>query len=346
MNDIFSLAQNYQFGQLHFKLCQKTGMRAIIAIHNLTRGPALGGCRFIEYTDTDSAIMDAMRLAQGMSYKAAMANLPLGGGKAVIIKPKAPFSREEYMLSFGEFVESLQGQYITGIDSGSELSDMDLVSTKTHFLASRSHDYGDPCPNTAKGVMEGIRAACLFKLGKQNLHGLHMALQGLGHVGLSVAKQLQAEGVRLTVADIDESKYHQLKEVTISNVEDILTTDCDVLVPCALGALLHKSSIPRLNCQAIAGAANNQLLDIEAAYELHARHILFTPDYILNAGGLIYAAGQYLKTPLDEINDQIKSIHSRLIDIFTIAQETNTPPSVLVDKLAMEKMGLGHAKTF
>jgi leucine dehydrogenase len=339
MNNIFSLAQQHQFGKIHFKLCQKTGMRAIIAIHNTKRGPALGGCRFIEYHSDENALIDALRLAQGMSYKAAMADLPLGGGKSVIIKPKERFSRQDYMRSFGEFVESLHGEYITALDSGTELSDMDIIAEQTSFLASKTQDYGDPSPHTVEGVIEGIKAACKFHLNKTELNGLTMAIQGLGHVGHGVTVQLQALGVNCIVADTNPIATQSLKNVTVISTQDIHKVECDVFVPCALGGIINPDTIPELKCKIIAGAANNQLLDNSCAYELHQKNILFAPDYVINAGGLIFAAGRYLKTPDEEIQAQIKQIYHRLIDIFQISQQDNIPPSILVDRIAKEKIG-------
>ena len=340
MENIFSLAQQYQFGKIHFKQCQKTGMQAIIAIHNTKRGPALGGCRFIEYTSDENALVDALRLAQGMSYKAAMADLPLGGGKSVIIKPKGPFSRTDYMQSFGEFVESLGGEYITALDSGTELSDMDIISEQTSFLASKTTDYGDPSPHTVDGVIEGIKAACYFYFNKKDLTDLKMAIQGLGHVGRGITEKLQALAVQCFVPDTNPIAYQGLENVTFVSTHEIHQVECDVFVPCALGGIINAETIQQLRCKIIAGAANNQLLDTPCAYELHQRNILFAPDYVINAGGLIFAAGKYLKTPDAEIQAQIHQIYHRLIDIFTIAQENDVPPSIMVDRIAKEKIGV------
>ena len=337
MNNIFSLAEKYTFGKIHLKLCQKTGMQAIIAIHNTNRGPALGGCRFIEYASTEHAITDALKLAQGMSYKAAMADLPLGGGKAVIIKPNTNFSRPAYMQSFGEFVASLHGEYITALDSGTELSDMDIIAEKTNFIASKTHDFGDPSPHTVDGVIAGIKAACDFHLTKP-IHRLTMAIQGLGHVGRGVTEQLLALGVTCIVADINPHIQH-LHNVTVVPTSEIHKIECDVFVPCALGGIINSQTIPELKCKIIAGAANNQLLDQQCAQELHKKNILMAPDYVINAGGLIYAAGRYLKTSDELIQADIQQIYHRLMAIFTIAKQDNIAPTIIVDKIAKEKIG-------
>lgn len=340
MNDIFSLAQEYQFGKIHLKQCQTTGMQAIIAIHNTYRGPALGGCRFIEYPSSEQAIIDALRLAQGMSYKAAMADLPLGGGKSVIIKPKTQFSREDYMHSFGEFIESLHGEYITALDSGTRLEDMDIISEHTNYLASKTSDYGDPSPHTVDGVIEGIKAACAFKFKRTDLEGLVMAIQGLGHVGFGVTLKLQEMGVRCIVADINPLAVESLQDVTVVSSAEIHRQVCDVFVPCALGGIINPQSIHQLQCQIIAGAANNQLINTECADILFQKNILFVPDYVINSGGLIYAANKYFKVSDEIIDAQIKQIYHRLIDIFEISSHSNQAPSVMVDKIAKDKIGL------
>lgn len=337
MTDIFKLTSDYEYGEIHFKHCQKTGMKAIIAIHSTKRGPALGGCRFVPYGSSEDAIIDALKLGQGMSYKAAMANLPLGGGKAVIIKPKEAFSREEYMLSFGAFVESLQGRYITALDSGTELSDMDIIATQTHYIASRSEYYGDPSPHTVHGVMAGIRAACFVKFGQTSLKNLSFAIQGLGHVGHGIANLLHQEGAKLYLADINKDTATNVAEElhqTIVSPEDIHKVECDVFVPCALGGVINSNSINQLNCKVIAGAANNQLQNTDIAQALHQRQILYVPDYIINSGGLIYAAGKYLKHHDEKIEQDISAIYQRIVDISHKSINENIPPSLIVDHIA------------
>ena len=337
MTDIFQFTADYQFGEIYFKHCQQTGMKAIIAIHSTKRGPALGGCRFVSYPNTEKAIIDALRLGQGMSYKAAMANLPLGGGKAVIMKPNEPFSREEYMLSFGDFVESLNGRYITALDSGTELSDMDIISTRTSYLASRSEYYGDPSPHTVDGVIEGIKAACFVKFGTHDLSPLSFSVQGLGHVGFGVAEYLKNAGAKIYLADINPERANQVAEElnqTCVSPHEIHQVECDVFVPCALGGILNEKSIQEIQCKVIAGAANNQLMDESIAYQLHAKDILYVPDYIINAGGLVYAAGKYLKHSDEKISHGIKDIYQRVIDISHKSINENTPPSIIVDHIA------------
>jgi leucine dehydrogenase len=340
MTDIFKLTNDFQFGEIHFKQCQKTGMKAIIAIHNTKLGPSLGGLRFVHYENTEQAIIDALRLAQGMSYKAAMSNLPLGGGKAVIIKPNHDFSREDYMLSFGEFVESLNGRYITALDSGTELSDMEVIATKTDHLASSSY-YGDPSPHTVDGIIQGIKAACFVKFGSTQLKDFTCTVQGLGHVGYGVAKILTALGARLYVTDIDTSKAkkiaHELNQYYVAP-EEIYATHCDVFVPCALGGIINEQTLPQLSCKVIAGGANNQLSNLSIAHQLHQNNVLYVPDYIINAGGLIYASGRYFHQSAHHIEEQIQDIYQRVVDISLQSIEDNIPPSMIVDTLAKQKI--------
>ena len=340
MTDIFKLTNDFQFGEIHFKQCQKTGMRAIIAIHNTKLGPALGGLRFVHYENTEQAIMDALRLAQGMSYKAAMANLPLGGGKAVIIKPKHEFSRQDYMLSFGQFVESLNGRYITALDSGTELSDMEIISCTTHHLASSTY-YGDPSPHTVDGIIQGIKAACFVKFSSARLSELHMSVQGLGHVGYGIAKILTELGARLSITDINTDKAKQIaRELNQTYVEpdEIYAVQADVFVPCALGGIINQDTLPQLKCKIIAGGANNQLSDISIAYQLHEKNILYVPDYVINAGGLIFACGRYFHQSEQKIENQINDIYQRIVDISIQSIEENIPPSVIFDSLAKQKI--------
>lgn len=340
-DDFLEYAMNHGFGDLHFKVDPETGMKAMIAIHNTKLGPALGGCRFIEYPSTIAAINDAMRLARGMSFKAASVNLPLGGGKAVIIKPKNTFDRTAYMHQFGKFVNELNGRYITALDSGSLLSDMDIIGEHTTHVASLSKYNGDPSPFTAKGVFKGIEAAVAYKLGKDSVKGLHVAIQGLGHVGYLVAKYLHEAGAHLTVADISPAAVEQA--VTDFGAKSVSTdvihkVPCDVFAPCALGAIINDISLPQLQTTIIAGAANNQLAHTYHGQKLHERGILFAADYVINAGGLIYAASKYLHTPDAQVDAQINSIHTSLTEIFARSTRDNLPANQIADTLAQEKL--------
>ena len=340
-DDFLEYAMGHGFGDIHFKVDQQSGMKAMIAIHNTKLGPALGGCRFIEYPNTAAALQDAMRLARGMSYKAASVNLPLGGGKSVIMKPKGSFDRNAYMHQFGKFVNELNGRYITALDSGTVLSDMDIIAEHTDYVASLSKFNGDPSPSTAKGILRGIQAAVAFKLGKDNLKGIHVAIQGLGHVGYLLAQHLHELGATLTVADVSpaavELAITELGAKSVST-DQIHKVPCDVFAPCALGAIINDITIPQLQTAIIAGAANNQLAHTYHGKKLHDKGILFAADYVINAGGLIFAASKYLHTPEHQVNDQIDSIYTHLIEIFTRSAKDNLPTSEIADTLAQEKL--------
>jgi leucine dehydrogenase len=340
-DDFLEYALTHGFGDLHFKVDPETGMKAIIAIHSTKLGPALGGCRFIEYPNTAAALKDALRLARGMSFKAASVNLPLGGGKSVIIKPQGSFDRTAYMHQFGTFVNELNGRYITALDSGTVLSDMDIIAEHTDHVASLSKYNGDPSPSTATGVLRGIQAAVSFKLGKDNLKGLHVAIQGLGSVGYQLAKYLHELGATLTVADISNATVERaVKEFGAKTVSTdmIHKIPCDVFAPCALGAIINDLTLPQFQTTIIAGAANNQLAHSIHGRKLHEKGILFATDYVINAGGLIFAASKYLHTPEHQVADQINGIYTSLTEIFTRSAKDNVAASEIADTLAQEKL--------
>lgn len=338
-DDFLDYALGHGFGELHFKVDPETGMKAIIAIHSTKLGPALGGCRFIEYPSTMKALDDVMRLARGMSYKSALANLPLGGGKAVIIKPTNAYDRTAYMHRFGEFIDVLDGRYVTALDSGTQLSDMDIIAQHTTHVASLSSYNGDPSPSTAIGVLRGIEAAVLFKLEKESLEGLHIAIQGLGHVGYLLASHLHERGARLSVADINPQVVDKaVKEfgATAVSTENIHKVACDVFAPCALGAIINDITLNQLQTNIIAGAANNQLAHTYHGQLLHDKGILYATDYVINAGGVIFAAGKYLNTPDMMVNDQIDRVRTTLLDVFTRAKHENRPTNIIADAMAQE----------
>lgn len=340
--DWMDYARTHGFGELHVKVDPASGLQTIIAIHNTNRGPALGGCRFIEYPNHEAAIQDAMRLAIGMSSKAALANLPLGGGKAVIIKPSGTYDRDAYLRQFGRFVHDLGGRYITAMDSGTQLEDMDMIAEQTPYVASRTI-HGDPSPTTALGVFHGIEAAVSFKLNKPSLNGLHFAIQGLGHVGYRLAEYLHHAGAKLTIADINPTLVAKTAEAfnaTVVNSARIHAVPCDVFAPCALGGVINNSTIDQLQTTIVAGAANNQLEHSAHGQQLHDKGILYAPDYVINAGGLIFASGRYSKTPDAEIDQHVGAIGHTLLEIFERSAFEGRPTSVISDAIARERMNV------
>ncbi len=329
---------------LHFCHDPERGLNAIIAIHSTRRGPALGGCRCLPYPDNKSAIDDAIALARGMSYKAAMAGLPLGGGKSVIILPRDKVDRQLLFQSFGEFVESLGGRYITAMDSGTELTDLDQVARSTRHVVGTDSDGFDPSPLTARGVLAGIRAAVRQRLDRDSLSGLTVAIQGAGHVGSSLARQLAAEGVRLIIADIDPRRSQALAaelqpQTTAQTTDSVSITGvhCDVFSPCALGGVLTAETIAELHCSIVAGAANNQLANADCGKLLNQRNILYAPDYVINAGGLIRLAlsrdGKQA-----EVEARVDAIGATLSDLFARHAESGLPTNEIADRMAEEAL--------
>lgn len=341
-NDLLQYAKSLGFGELHFKIDQAKELYAVIGIHSTQRGPALGGCRFIEYSSIDLAIHDVLRLAQGMSYKAAMANLPLGGGKTVLMRPKQLKDRNAYFQAVGRFVNDLKGRYIIAMDSGVVMNDMDNIALETPYVVTTSKHKGDPAPYTALGVLRGIEAAVKFKFQQDTLKGLHIALQGLGHVGYNLANRLHKQGVRLTVCDRDQTlTTHCAKELgaTIVKPEDIYAVECDIFSPCALGAILNDESIPRLKAAIVAGAANNQLAEPRHATLLKEKGILYAPDYVINAGGLIYAYAEYRNCINKEFVEQhIQAIYDTLLELFQRAHKENKLPHEVADSMAEARL--------
>lgn len=287
--------------QLVFNHDRETGLRAMIALHDTRRGPSLGGTRLWHYQQLEDAVLDALRLSEGMTYKAAVAGLPLGGGKAVILadgKEIDPVLRAARFCAFGHFVESLGGRYITAEDVGTQPGDMGHILTATDHVVGLPRNQGgsgDPSPVTAFGVMQGIRAAVEDVMDRQKLDGLRVSIQGLGKVGWALAEYLVEAGARVTATDIrpDVLKKARAMGVRIVDVEAIYAAECDIFAPCALGATINQRTIPRLTGQIIAGSANNQLADIHRdSQTLHDMGITYVVDYVINAGGLINVASE------------------------------------------------------
>jgi leucine dehydrogenase len=340
IKDLFDFQHSVPFTDLHFKSDPKTGLQAIVAIHSTKLGPAFGGCRFIEYPDTDSAIIDALRLARGMSYKAAISGLAYGGGKSVIIKPKRVFDRKALFEAFGRFVEQLGGRYITAKDSGTILEDMDIIASQTSYVGSTS-SMSDPSPFTAHGVRRGIEAAVKFRLGKDHLDGITVAIQGLGYVGHYLAKELHELGAKLIVCDINPQATAACEKefgAQVVSTEEIYQVDCDVFSPCALGAVINDVTIPQLKATIIAGAANNQLAESSHGEELTKRGILYAPDYVINAGGLIQATTKYEHGSDEAVKQKIHNLYNELLGIFERATKLHLPTSVVADHIAEERL--------
>src|SRR5690606_21802284 len=290
---MFANLERTNVAELHLHRDPHSGLRALIAIHSTQLGPAVGGCRCLRYDDEDAALQDVTRLARGMSYKAALAGLPLGGGKAVILEPPDGYDRGALYRAFGRAVDSLNGRYTTAVDAGTRLEDLDQVARTTRHVWGYSGDGLDPSPLTALGVFAALDASVRQRLGRDSLRGLHFAGQGVGHVGSRLALLLTRAGARLTLADADAKRAGELAArlgARIVPADAIYDVPCDGFVPCALGAVLNRDTIARLRAPLVAGSANNQLAGDEDGERLRQRDILYAPDYVTNAGGLIALA--------------------------------------------------------
>lgn len=334
---------NHAFDK-HQLLCfandPKTGLNAIIAIHNTNRGPALGGCRFWNYQNEQEAINDVLRLSRGMTYKSALANLKLGGGKAVIIGDPKEIKTPQLMQAFGRFVDKLNGLYITAEDVGTSPTDMENIHTETNHvvgLENNNGGSGDPSIFTAYGVYIGIKTSHQRRTGKTSLSGAKVALQGLGHVGTYLLKHLLDNGAEVIVADINKDHVDAVtKQYGVKSVDanQILFEECDILSPCALGGVINDQTINKLNCKVIAGAANNQLLDVRHGDLLKERGILYAPDYLINAGGLINVSYEGANYDALAVETHVNGIHDTLMEIYDLAEKKNISSNRASDMVA------------
>jgi leucine dehydrogenase len=338
-----------EMGHERVLLCSnpEVGLKAIIAVHSTALGPGLGGLRMWPFKDFEEAMTDALRLSRGMTYKAAAAGLNLGGGKAVILGDPKIDKSEALFRSFGRYVESLNGLYITAEDVGTDMEDMEIILTETRWVTGVSTAHGgsgDPSPVTAYGVLQGIKAATNLIFGEPEVKGRSVAIQGLGSVGYYLAKYLKRDGAtKIFGADIDTEAAEKAATdfgVELVPPEDIVRAECDILAPCALGASLNDQTIPELRCRIVAGAANNQLANEERdGLALHERKILYAPDFVINAGGLINVynelAGQYNQ---ERALRMTRGIYLNLMRVFEISQTQALPTYVAADRMAEERI--------
>ena len=324
-----------------------SGLTAVIALHSTHLGPGAGGARFWHYADPADAITDALRLSRGMSFKNAMAGLPMGGGKAVILADPRRTKTPEMLAAFGRAVDSLGGRYVTAEDVGMSDADMVEIAKTTRHVSglpvTAGSAGGDPGPTTAKGVYLGVRAAIARGLGKADPRGVHVAIQGVGSVGGGLARLLAADGAKLTLSDVDSRRAGALAgELGAAAVPagEILGIEADVLSPCALGAILDERSIAALKTGIVAGGANNQLASPADADRIHARGILYAPDYVINAGGIINVALEYLgQGDRAEVETRVARIPERLDAIWTESAASGVPAALVADRMAMRLIG-------
>lgn len=331
---------------------KKSGLKAIIAIHNTNLGPALGGCRMWPYMNSAEALTDVLRLSKGMSYKAAMANLELGGGKSVIIGDPRQDKSNEIMLAMGDFIQSLGGQYICAEDSGISVDNIKVMGQRTQYVSGIEAKFrydggpadGNPAPSTAYGVFMGLKAAVRHKL-QSDIHGLTVAIQGLGHVGYRLAEHLHNEGAKLIVTDIFPDNLDKAVTqfgATVVKPDQIHAVQADVFAPCALGASINDGSIDDIKARVIAGAANNQLAEEHHGDRLKDKGILYAPDYVINAGGVIDIYHQRMDSSAAKLRDHIEGIGETLSGIFKRADDENKATSTIANIIAEERFLSGY----
>lgn len=333
--------------EIHFVIDERCGLKAIIAVHSTHLGPAAGGARFWHYVKDDDALTDALRLSRGMSYKNAMAGLPLGGGKAVILADENKSKSPNMLHAFGKAVDHLGGRYVTAEDVGVNVADMIEVARSTNHVAGLPNSSGDvggdPGPHTSLGVFLGIKAAVKHAMGKDTLAGLHIAMQGAGSVATGVALHASAEGAKLSIADVDRAKGQRLADAVNGKVvspQEILALEADVVSPNALGAILTEQSIAELKTPIVAGGANNQLATPGDGQRLHDRGILYAPDYVINAGGIINVCTEYLGDgDAGLVRKRIQGIPVRLEQIWTESAGTGRDPASVADAMAQRLIG-------
>ncbi len=346
--EIFDKIEKHGHEQVVYWYDPASGYRGIIAIHNTTLGPALGGTRFWNYKSDAEALTDVLRLSRGMTYKSAAAGLNLGGGKSVIIGDPKAKRREMIFRAHGRFVESLKGRYITAEDVGTSVEDMDYVHMETEYVTGLAGRSGDPSPVTAYGTYRGIKAAAKAKYGSDDLDGVTVAVQGTGHVGYFLCEDLAAEGAKLIVTDIDDERVKRVVDefgAKAVGPDEIYGVDAQVFAPCALGAVVNDETLPRFKFDIIAGAANNQLGEERHGKELKEKGILYAPDYVINAGGVINVYGELNGWSLERSKRKAGEIYDTLDQLFELAEEEGLPTSDAADRVAerrIDQVGLMH----
>ncbi|MCA1056060.1 leucine dehydrogenase [Rossellomorea aquimaris] len=345
--DMFEQIKNHE--QVVFCNDEDTGLKAIIAIHNTTLGPALGGCRMRPYASVDEALNDVLRLSRGMTYKCAAADVDFGGGKAVIIGDPAKDKHPELFRAFGQFVESLNGRFYTGTDMGTEPEDFVYALKETNCIVGVDEVYGgsgDSSIPTAMGVIYGIQATNKTVWGSRDLHGKSYAIQGLGKVGYKVAERLLDEGADLYVTDINQGSIDQLVSkaknmgaaIKVVSGDEIYSVDADVFIPCAIGGIINDDTIDQLKVKAVAGSANNQLLDLSHGLKLHEKGILYAPDYIVNAGGLIQVADELYEPNKERVLQKTSAIYNTLQNIYLQAENQQMTTMEAADRFCEDRI--------
>ncbi|WP_226035077.1 Leu/Phe/Val dehydrogenase [Aquibacillus saliphilus] len=342
--EIFKYMESYDYEELVFCQDKHSGLKAIIAIHDTTLGPALGGTRMWTYASEEEAIVDALRLSKGMTYKNAAAGLNLGGGKTVIIGDPKVDKNEAMFRAFGRFIQGLNGRYITAEDVGTTVYDMDLIHEETDFVTGISPAFGssgNPSPVTAYGVYKGIKAAAKEAFGSDMLEGKTVAVQGVGNVAYTLCEYLHGEGANLIVTDINKQAVNKAVEAFGAKAvdpSDIYAVDCDIYAPCALGATINDDTISKLKAKVVAGAANNQLQETKHGDILHEKGIVYAPDFVINAGGVINIADELSGYNKERAFKSVEKIYDNLSRVFEISRRDGIPTYVAADRLAEERI--------
>jgi len=343
----FELIEKYgEHEQVVFCRDKDTGLKAIIAIHNTSLGPALGGCRMWNYKSDEEALIDVLRLSKGMTYKASAAGLNLGGGKAIIIGDPKKQKNEALFRSFGTFINSLKGRYITAEDVGTSVGDMEYIFMETPYVTGIPKAFGgsgDPSPYTAHGTYMGVKASVKKRLGLDSVKGLKVAVQGLGNVGSHLCEFLHKEGAELIVADIDEAKVKLMADKYNAKIEDpnkISASECDVYAPCALGSAINDQSIEGLKCSVVAGGANNQLAEARHGEALRELNILYAPDYVINAGGLMNVFVELEGYSSDRAFDKTVQVYDNLMHVYNIAEKDGVSTNVAANIMAEQRISM------
>ncbi|CAH0304954.1 MULTISPECIES: Leu/Phe/Val dehydrogenase [Peribacillus] len=342
--EIFKYLEKYDYEQLLFCQDKQSGLKAIIAIHDTTLGPALGGTRMWTYASEEDAIEDALRLSRGMTYKNAAAGLNLGGGKTVIIGDPRKDKNEEMFRAFGRYIQGLNGRYITAEDVGTTVEDMDLIHEETDFVTGISPAFGssgNPSPVTAYGVFRGMKAAAKEAFGTDSLEGKVIAVQGVGNVSYNLCRHLHEEGAKLIVTDINKESVARAVEsfgATAVDPDEIYGVDCDIYAPCALGAVINDHTINQIKAKVIAGAANNQLKEPVHGDQIHEKGIIYAPDYVINAGGVINVADELLGYNRERALKKVETVYDTIERVIEIAKRDQIPTYKAADRMAEERI--------
>ncbi|WP_286901598.1 Glu/Leu/Phe/Val dehydrogenase dimerization domain-containing protein [Thermocrispum sp.] len=335
--------------QVVFGYDRATGLKAIVGLYSTALGPGLGGTRFYPYASEDEALDDVLRLSHGMAYKNALAGLPLGGGKAVIIGDPAVAKTPALLEAYGRFVDSLAGRYITAVDVGTDAADMDIVATQTKYVVGRSAaagGIGDPSPYTAFGVYQGMRAAAAHRWGSESLAGKRVGVAGVGKVGHLLLGHLLEEGAEVVITDVRQEAVDAVRRLypniaVAADTDELIRTELDVFAPCAMGGVLHDGNVDALAAEIVCGAANNQLAHPGLADALHRRGVLYAPDYLVNAGGVIHVADELHGYDADRVRQRTARIFDTMREVLTLAEKENVTPLAAANRLAEERMAAG-----